>query len=113
MLKPSSRLQSHLNDFLGTFRLGVDFGEAAGGIALVHHNEILHAETFIDFHETTLQQRRTLRRGRRSRHAKKMRLARLRSWILRQSINGERLPDPYEIMRRHRFQTKPEIYKQK
>src|SRR5438045_4083171 len=92
-------LKKYVEEFLSTLRLGVDFGEAAGGIALVRCNEILHAETFVDFHNTTLETRRTLRRGRRTRHSKKMRLARLRSWLLRQKLtDGSRLPDPYQIM---------------
>ncbi len=96
----NSRLQERLCEFLPLVRVGVDFGEGAGGIAVVKGNAILHAETYVDFHETTLEQRRQLRRGRRARHAKKMRLARLRSWILRQALpDGTRLPDPYRVMR--------------
>lgn len=107
------KLRDRIAEFLETYRLGIDFGEAAGGIALVHRNDILDAETFIDFHETTLEQKRTLRRGRRSRHSKKMRLARLRSWVLRQKVEGKQLPDLYRIMREHRYQTKPGMYQQK
>ncbi|MFB3815612.1 MAG: HNH endonuclease domain-containing protein [Terriglobales bacterium] len=112
MLPP--QLKERVAAFLPTLRLGVDFGEAAGGIALVRGNTIIHAETFVDFHNTTLETRRGLRRGRRTRHSKKMRLARLRSWVLRQKLpDGTRLPDPYRVMWEPRFQTKPTIYKEK
>jgi len=124
MMLVRPKLRQRIAEFLETYRLGIDFGEAAGGIALVHRNDILDAETFIDFHETTLEQRRTLRRGRRTRSSKKMRLARLRSWVLRQKVDGKQLPDPYRIMREHvykpgnkdyslKFQTKPGMYRQK
>lgn len=114
-------LDSKLQKFLSTIRVGVDFGEAAGGIAVVQGNKILHAETYIDFHDATLEERRKLRRARRTRHAKKMRLARLRSWVLRQeipsSIPGARLkngkaflPDPYEILKDRRYWVQPDIY---
>jgi len=96
--------------------LGVDFGQTTGGCALVRGREILHAETFVDFHNTTLETRRTLRRGRRTRRSKKMRLARLRSWVLRHRLpDGSRLPDPYQIMWNVEggFQTKPGLYKRK
>lgn len=110
----ATSLDTRVSRFLPTLRLGIDFGETAGGIALVRGREILHAETFVDFHNTTLETRRTLRRGRRSRHAKKMRLARLRSWILRQKLpDGSRLPDPYRIMWNPAYQTKMGLYKQK
>ncbi|OGH57617.1 MAG: hypothetical protein A3I06_03980 [Candidatus Lindowbacteria bacterium RIFCSPLOWO2_02_FULL_62_12] len=88
-----------MNEFLDSLRLGIDFGEDYGGIALVQANRVLHAETFVDFHQATLKDRRRNRRGRRTRHARKMRLARLRSWILRQKLpGGQRLPDPYGVM---------------
>jgi hypothetical protein len=120
----SHNLDSRVKNFLDTFRVGIDFGEAAGGIALVKGNKILHAETYVDFHDATLEQRRQLRRGRRTRHAKKMRLARLRSWVLRQEIpssipgavskNGKaRLPDPYDILKDKRFWVQPQVYQQK
>jgi RRXRR protein len=100
----NTKLQERVSNFLPQLRVGVDFGEDAGGIAIVRGNTVLHAETYVDFHETTLEQRRQLRRGRRSRNAKKMRLARLRSWVLRQRLpGGERLPDPYRVMRDPRF----------
>lgn len=95
-------LEEKLSRFLPQLRLGIDIGEWAGGIAVVRGNEILHAETYTDYHGTTLENRRRLRRGRRTRHAKKMRLARLRSWALRQE-----LPDPYQLMRRKEFQCQP------
>ena len=113
-----SNLEPTLGDrvhaFLSTVRVGIDFGEHTGGIAIVRGNEVLHAETVLDFHEATLEQRRLLRRGRRGRHAKKMRLARLRSWILRQQLpNGDRLPDPYEIMRRRKYMAQPGVFESK
>lgn len=105
-------LRARVDEFLSTLRIGIDFGETAGGIALVHGNKILHAETFVDFHEATLEDRRKMRRGRRTRHSKKMRIARLRSWILRQRLpDGTRLPDPYMIMDNPKFQTKPGLYR--
>ena len=61
-------LSRYLEEFLPQVRVGVDFGEDAGGIAVVKGNEILHAETFVDFHDTDLETRRRLRRGRRTRH---------------------------------------------
>lgn len=112
----SSSLTQRITDFLPTVRVGIDFGEHAGGIAVVKNNEILHAETYIDFHKATLEDRRRLRRGRRTRHAKKMRLARLRSWVLRQRLpDGTRLPDPYFLLsdsNKH-FWVQPGIYQQK
>jgi hypothetical protein len=104
-------LASRLHDFLPAVRVGIDFGEGAGGLAVVKGNQVLHAETYVDFHETTLEKRRQLRRGRRTRHSKKMRLARLRSWILRQKLpDGTRLPDPYAIMRNPRFHAQPGVF---
>jgi hypothetical protein len=109
MLTPA--LQQRINDFLPKVRVGIDFGEHAGGIAVVQGNKVLHAETYVDFHATTLELRRQLRRGRRTRHAKKMRLARLRSWVLRQRLpDGSRLPDPYQVMHHARFQVQPGIF---
>jgi len=107
----NSKLRERLGEFLPLVRVGVDFGEGAGGLAVVKGRTILHAETYVDFHQTTLEQRRQLRRGRRTRHAKKMRLARLRSWILRQRLpDGSRLPDPYPLMRDPRFHVQPGVY---
>jgi 5-methylcytosine-specific restriction endonuclease McrA len=109
MLNP--KLEERIKEFLPQVRVGVDFGETAGGIAVVRGNRVLHAETYVDFHETTLEQRRQLRRGRRTRHAKKMRLARLRSWILRQRLpDGSRLPDPYRVMSDPRFHVQPGVF---
>ena len=108
----SPLLQDRIKEFLSTTRMGIDFGEHAGGIAVIRGNEVLHAETFLDFHEASLEQRRMLRRGRRSRHAKKMRLARLRSWVLRQKLpDGRRLPDPYTLMRDPAYMVQPGLYK--
>lgn len=109
----TTKLADRIAQFLATTRVGVDFGEYAGGLAIVRQNAVLHAEAFLDFHEATLEQRRGLRRGRRSRNAKKLRLARLRSWVLRQNANGERLPDPYKVMRDSRLMPNPGVYKQK
>ncbi|RMH36335.1 MAG: hypothetical protein D6690_06140 [Nitrospirae bacterium] len=108
-----AQLSAAVQTFLPTLRLGLDLGERAVGIAVVRGNEVLHAETVIDFHEATLKERRRLRRGRRTRRAKKSRIARLRSWILRQIVNGKRLPDPYILMRQKRFQCQPGEYRQK
>lgn len=110
----NARLRERISKFLPVVRVGVDFGEGAGGIAVVKGNAILHAETYVDFHETTLEQRRQLRRGRRTRNAKKMRLARLRSWVLRQKLpDGRRLPDPYKVMRDPRFHAQPGVFESK
>jgi 5-methylcytosine-specific restriction endonuclease McrA len=112
MLPP--RLQERLATFLPEIRVGIDFGESAGGIAVVKGNQILHAETYVDFHASDLEQRRQLRRGRRTRHAKKMRLARLRSWVLRQKLPDDtRLPDPYVVMRDPKFHVQPGVFKTK
>jgi hypothetical protein len=102
-----------IEPFLKTVRIGIDFGEYAGGIAILEGNEIRHAEVFLDFHETTLEQRRDFRRNRRTRQAKKMRLARLRSWVLRQKRpDGSRwFRDPYDLMRMTKFQCQPGEHK--
>lgn len=107
----TGRLAERMKGFLSSTRVGIDFGEYAGGIAIVRGNDVLHAEAFLDFHDATIEQRRGLRRGRRSRHSKKLRLARLRSWVLRQKIADERLPDPYRIMRALRLMPPPGIYR--
>ena len=108
---PNPRLAKRINEFLPQVRVGIDFGEGAGGIAVVRGQKILHAETYVDFHGATLEQRRQLRRGRRTRHAKKMRLARLRSWVLRQKLpGGSRLPDPHVVMAEKRFQVQPGVF---
>jgi 5-methylcytosine-specific restriction endonuclease McrA len=107
----TEKLRAHISEFLPTLRLGIDFGEYAGGIALVRGNDVIHAETCLDFHSATIEQRRILRRGRRSRHARKMRLARLRSWVLRQRVNGKRLPDSYAVMHDPRFMVQPTVYR--
>ncbi|MBI5236873.1 MAG: HNH endonuclease [Deltaproteobacteria bacterium] len=118
----NSALNKRVKEFLSIARLGIDLGEAAGGIALVRGNEILHDETYLEFREATLETRRTLRRARRTRNAKKMRLARLRSWVLRQFIPStipgaglkdgkSRLPDPYHLMQDKKYQTLPGFYR--
>ena len=107
-----SRLDSHINEFLKEVRVGIDFGESAGGIALVRGTAVLHAETYVDLHESTLEQRRAVRRGRRTRRSKKRRLARLRSWVLRQKLpDGSRLPDPYEVLADKSLWVPPERYR--
>lgn len=105
------RLRERIDSFLSTIRVGIDFGESAGGIAVVQGNRILHAETYVDFHGSDLEQRRQLRRGRRTRNAKKIRLARLRSWVLRQKLpSGTRLSDPYIVLNDPRFHVQPGIF---
>lgn len=105
------RLRERIDSFLPTIRVGIDFGESAGGLAVVQGNRILHAETYVDFHGSDLEQRRQLRRGRRTRNAKKMRLARLRSWVLRQKLpSGARIPDPYVVLNDPRFHVQPGIF---
>ncbi|MGD0652052.1 MAG: hypothetical protein ABSA97_13110 [Verrucomicrobiia bacterium] len=37
----------------------------------------------------------------------------MRSWVLRQKVNGQQLPDRYTVTREYRFQTKPGMYRQK
>lgn len=107
----NAKLEQRMAEFLPQVRVGMDFGEGAGGIAVVRGNKILHAETYVDFHETTLEQRRQLRRGRRTRSAKKMRLARLRSWVLRQRLpDGSRLTDPYTVMRDPHYHVQPGVF---
>ncbi|HOO57493.1 MAG TPA: HNH endonuclease domain-containing protein [bacterium] len=102
------------SDFIDSVRIGLDLGEWTGGIAVVRGNEILHAESYVDFHGMTIEGRRNIRRGRRTRHAKKKRLARLRSWVLRQKLpDGTRLPDPYVVMHDKKFMVKPEIFGKK
>jgi hypothetical protein len=113
MSRVSATLHDRIREFLPTLRVGIDFGEYTGGIALVRGDAILHAETFLDFHVANLEQRRQLRRGRRTRHARKMRLARLRSWVLRQRANGKRLPDPYCLMRDKQYMVQPGVYRTK
>lgn len=102
-------LTEKIGPFLDAVRVGVDFGEYAGGIAILQGNKIRHAEVFLDFHAATLEQRRDFRRNRRTRHAKQMRLARLRSWIIRQKRpDGSRwFQDPYKLMRIKKFQCQP------
>lgn len=132
----SRLLTEKVEPFLLATRVGIDFGETKGGIAIERGqrvdgrvvNEIVHAEVFCDFHDTTLEERRGLRRGRRSRHAKKIRLARLRSWVVRQPDptrlanldswlrkpfklpREKRLPDPYALMRNPQYQCQPFEY---
>jgi len=95
--KYSSKLAERIREFNSAFKLGVDLGTKEGGIALVKDNQVLFAKTFLDFHKENLKDRRTHRRNRRSRLAKKRRVAILRSWLLRQKVNGKQLPDPYKI----------------
>lgn len=85
----SEKVQRNTDEFLRSYRLGVDFGDKAHGIALLHRNEIVQAATLLDESRSDLEQRRQLRRGRRARESRRQRLARLRQWCLR-----NRLPDP-------------------
>jgi len=95
--KYGPKLAERIKEFNSAFKLGVDLGTKEGGIALVKDNQVLFAKTFLDFHKKNLKDRRTHRRNRRSRLAKKRRVAILRSWLLRQKVNGKQLPDPYKI----------------
>ena len=40
------QLKGRVDDFLSTLRLGIDFGETAGGIGLVYKNTVMHAERY-------------------------------------------------------------------
>ncbi|OJI07263.1 MAG: hypothetical protein BK997_03320 [Candidatus Micrarchaeum sp. ARMAN-1] len=93
----SSALAARIKEFNSAFKLGIDLGTKTGGVALVKDNKVLLAKTFLDYHKQTLEERRIHRRNRRSRLARRKRIARLRSWILRQKIYGKQLPDPYKI----------------
>ncbi len=95
--KMTDALRSKVNEFNSAFKLGIDLGTKTGGIALVKNNKVILARTFLDYHNTDVKKRRAHRRNRRSRRAKEKRLARLRSWVLRQKVNGKQLPDPYKI----------------
>jgi hypothetical protein len=101
-------LEKRVEHFLSTLRLGLVYGEVAGGLALVHGQKILRSEAFLDLHDMSHENRAILRRARRNRTSRKMRLAHLRSWILRQRLpTGSRLPDPYKIMWDPVFQAPP------
>jgi len=95
--KYGPKLAERIKEFNSAFKLGIDLGTKEGGIALVKDNQVLVARTFLDFHKENLKDRRAHRRNRRSRLAKKRRVAILRSWLLRQKVNGKQLPDPYKI----------------
>lgn len=113
-LRSDENLQFRIKHFIDSTRVGLDLGEWTGGIAVVRGNEIVHAETYLDFHKQTIEDRRQLRRGRRTRNARRKRLARLRSWILRHKLpDGTRLPDPYNVMHSEEFWTKPDGYRKK
>lgn len=108
------KLDQRIQSYLSTLRLGIDIGKKAGGIALVRGNDILHAETYVDFHTSDLEARRKFRRGRRTRHSKEMRISRLRSWVLRHKLPDKtRLPDPYAILKNPEFWVQPGIYQKK
>ncbi|MEM3180926.1 MAG: HNH endonuclease domain-containing protein [Candidatus Micrarchaeaceae archaeon] len=95
--KIPEQLTERIKEFNSAFKLGIDLGTKTGGVALVKDNNVLFAKTFLDFHNETLKERRERRRNRRSRLAKKKRIARLRSWVLRQKVAGKQLPDPYDL----------------
>ena len=97
----SSKAQKEFNDQISEFnsyyKLGIDLGDKTG-IAIVKDNKIILAKTLIDLHPKKLDERREARRNRRTRLSRKKRLARLRSWVMRQKVGDQRLPDPYKIM---------------
>ena len=93
----SATLQSKISEFNSAFKLGIDLGTKAGGVALVKDNKIILAKTFLDYHNTDLVRRRAHRRNRRSRRAKEKRIARLRSWVLRHKAKERQFPDPYTV----------------
>lgn len=88
----SQKVEQNRSDFLESFRLGIDFGDKAHGVALVKGNEVLLAVTLLDESKSDLSKRRQLRRGRRTRESRRQRLARLRQWCLRNHLPD---PDPY------------------
>ena len=90
-------LAKRIKEFSSAFKIGIDLGTKTGGIALIKDNKVLVAKTFLEFHKETIEDRRLHRRNRRSRQAKRKRVALLRSWLLRQKIDGKQLPDPYKI----------------
>ncbi|MEM4097839.1 MAG: HNH endonuclease domain-containing protein [Candidatus Micrarchaeaceae archaeon] len=94
--KIPEQLMERIKEFNSAFKLGIDLGTKTGGVALIKDNNVLVAKTFLDFHNETLKERRERRRNRRSRLARKKRIARLRSWVLRQKVAGNQLPDPYD-----------------
>lgn len=96
------KFDSRVSKFNAAIKMGIDLGDKTG-FALVKDNKIITAKTLIDLHSNTLENRRSIRRGRRSRQARKRRLAILRSWILRQKVDGKQLPDPYTVMRDKRY----------
>lgn len=107
----SQILDRRVEEFNSSLKLGIDVGLETGGIALVQDGKILFAKTLVDFHENSLEKRRELRRARRTRRTKEMRLARLRSWVLRQKVNGKQLPDPYKILKDPKLWVKFSEYK--
>lgn len=96
--KIGQKLQSKINEFNSSFKLGIDLGTKSGGIALVKDNDVVFARTFVDYHATDVIERRLHRRNRRSRRTKEKRIALLRSWVLRHKVNGKQLPDPYKLL---------------
>lgn len=88
----SEKVLQNRTEFLGSLRLGVDFGEKAHGIALVRGQDVALGVTLRDASESDLSKRNQLRRGRRTRESRRQRLARLRQWCLRNHLPD---PDPY------------------
>ena len=96
--KSRNQFNTAVKEFNDSYKLGIDLGKTTG-VAIVKQGKIITAKTLVDLHDDSLEKRRAIRRGRRTRIAHKKRLARLRSWVLRQKINGRQLPDPYKIMK--------------
>jgi|GEM_PF-5107645 len=85
----SKNVQAIRKEFLESFRLGVDFGDKAHGIAIVKDRDVILGATLQDASESDLSKRNQLRRARRTRASRRQRLMRFRQWCLR-----NRLPDP-------------------
>jgi hypothetical protein len=88
----SGKVTSNTEKFLSSYRLGVDFGDKAHGVAVVRNNEVIVSATLLDEAVSDLKKRRQSRRGRRTRESRRQRLARLRQWCLRNHLPD---PDPY------------------
>ncbi len=89
-------LKTKINEFNSAFKMGIDLGKSVG-FAIVKDNKVIFAHTLVDMSISNLKNRREHRRNRRSRRAREKRLAKLRSWVLRQKVDGKQLPDPYKI----------------
>jgi hypothetical protein len=88
----NQNMETRRSEFLDSFRLGVDFGDKAHGVAVVKQREVVLGVTLQDASKSDLSTRRQLRRGRRTRESRRQRLARLRQWCLRNHLPD---PDPY------------------